>query len=613
MLLIELRLALGLEPLFVEHVVSFVIMRRLLRCSLVNTRMVHVVDNSIIAEREDSYIVLTSEYRDKDLIKTVPGTRWKRDVKRWELQLSWTACVQLRGTFGNRLAVGERLAAWSQMEAERIWSTVDLRDALDADGVDEPALMGFQRAGVAFLAAARQAVCGDEMGVGKTTQTIKTLERTNAYPAIIVATKSAMENWRREFAKADLGAPDREVRVVTGGVKRRRELLEPGADVYIVHWGLLRYHSRLAGYGNINLSDEEKTEKELNRLGHRAFIADEAHRMQDPKSKQTRAAWWLADQAGPDGVKLALTGTPVANKIDTFWPLLRAVAPHEWPSRAAFLDRYALLSWNPWGGMDIAGVKPETRDEFHDLIAPRFIRRPKSAVLPDLPPKVYPAPRAIELRKKQRKAYDAMRQEMLAQLDDGEVVMASNPLARLTRLVQFASAYAEVDDNGDLKLAEPSATLDELDELLGELGGEPALVFAQSRQLIELAAARLAKRHVPHGLITGAIPEDQRQATQDHFQSGAYAALLLTLGAGGESLTLTRAKTVIFLQRPWSLIQNRQAEDRAHRIGQQNSVAVIDIVPEDTVMARIHEALVAKEQSLEEVVNDEGTIRRLLA
>lgn len=436
---------------------------------------------------------------------------------------------------------------------------------------------------------------------------IATLETLGdaAYPALIVCPNSMCYTWANEF---HAWAPERKVAVVKGGAVARRKILASAADVFVMNWEGLRGHTRLAGYGYIKLSEKDKEPKELNSLDLRTVIADEAHRGKSPKAQQTRALWAVGSQAR---FRFALTGTPVANTPEDAWSIMHFVAPEEYPSKTAWIERYGLQQWNNFGGMTVVGIKGETREELFKILDPRFIRRPTQVVIPNIAAKLPPQIREIDLGSKQRKAYDALRKEMLAEVDSG-VIFATNPLTRLLRLRQLAASYGEVDAEGNLRLTEPSAKLDALDDLYEELEGEQVCVFAESRQLIELAAARLMKAKVEHAQITGSVNAVTRQASVDAFQRGDLRVLLLTLGAGGEGLTLTASCHPIFIQRSFSQVKNMQAEDRTWRRGQDRPVQPIFIESRDTIEAHVREAGYDKEEMMEQVVRDKDTLRRLL-
>lgn len=566
------------------------------------------------AERHGERIYVWSEMRDREQIKEIPGTNWDTSVQAWWLPLSWAGCVQLRHTFGDALAVGQELAAWAREDSlTRVNPCLALREAQDSDDLAFlTALRPFQRAGVKFLTTAGQALIADEMGLGKTVQAIAALEvlGEQAYPALVVCPNSMKFTWADELAR---WAPGRKVVVVNGGAATARKQIaqvrDGEAHVAVINWEKLRSFTRLDGYGSLKLEEGEKVPKELNEIEWKTVIADEAHRAKDPKAKQTRALWWLGRSAP---FRFALTGTPVANSPEDIWTLMRFVAPMEFPGKSKFIDRYAMQSWSLYGYPEVVGVRSEYRDELFKILDPRFIRRLKAAVLPQLPAKTY-VTRHVELVAKQRKAYNQLREEMLAELDSG-ILLASNPLTRMTRFLQFASAYGQIDEDGKLILTEPSCKVDALEEIVGELGTQQAVVFAESVQLIELAHARLVKAGYKCGMVTGNVPPVDRATFIGAFQRSELQVLLLTLGAGGEGLTLHAASTAIFLQRSWSAVKNAQAEDRIHRMGQEaEAVTIIDVIAHDTAEARVHEARQQKADMLEEIARDGETLRKWLA
>lgn len=558
------------------------------------------------AELIGTDIVMDSEYRDRDMIKTMPGARF-RDGK-WRMPVSWANCWVLRSTFGDRLETGPALVAWAAAELQdRVAPAMEARNrALDPanDCEGDSRLYPYQRTGVEFLVRAQSALLADEMGTGKTVQAIMALEAAGAYPALIVCPNTVKRNWAAEFER---WAPHRSVVVVSGGAVTRRKQLETEADVHIVNWNALRIHSRLDGYGSIALTDKEKTPGELNRAWG-AVIADECHRLKDPKAKQTRAAWAIARTAAR---RIGLTGTPVANNPADFWSILHFLDEHEWPARTKFIDRYCLTAWNAFGGVDVVGLRPEMREEFFRVVEPRVLRRVKEVVLPFLPSKVYER-RTIELNQKQRRAYNEMRDGLVAEVANGQL-MAFDTLSQFGRLAQFASAFAELDADGNVRLAEPSSKLDALMELIDETD-EPIVVFAASRQLLELGSARLAKAKIPHGMVTGAVAEADRQWAIEAFQDGQLRVIMLTYGAGAEGITLTRSRLLVRLQRSWSLIENTQAEDRIHRPGAErhSSLLIVDIMAEDTIDDSQQETMELKGDMLEMIVRDKSHVEAIL-
>lgn len=561
-------------------------------------------------------IYIDSEMREKELCKSIPGARFDRDERKWHVPLTWAACRQLRGTFQLRLEIGPNLIYWAQKElAYRIKPAMLLREALDlaAQRPEFDGLYSFQKAGAEFLLTAKNALLGDPMGAGKTIQVIAAAKIANALPMLVVCPASMRRTWAREVAK---WWPDAPVYVVEGTATKRQKTLAAAAEnpgVVVINWESVRLHSRLAPYGSVTLTDAEKTPKELNQIPFKIVVADEAHRMKDPKSKQCRALWATAHS--PTVVyRWALTGTPLTKAPDTLYPVLHFLDPLSWPGKTAFIDRYTMSAFNHWGGLEVFGIKPDMEPEFFAIFDPMFRRMPKNIILPQLPPITYER-RYVEMGTKQAKAYNSMAESLYAETDDGSMVIARNPISQLTRLTQFASSYTEDTPDG-LRLSDPSCKLDQLmDDLEDYLSDdEGVVVFAQSRQLIRLASQRLEKANIDHSVIEGGQSPDQRQNSIDAFQEGKVNVILVVIAAGGVGITLTRGRIGIFLQRSWSNVDQQQAIGRIHRIGSErhNSIVVIDYVTGGTVEEGQLEVLDGKEDMLQEIVRDRAAIQRLL-
>ena len=570
------------------------------------------------------------EFRDKELIKAVPGSSYDNKEHRWFAPLTWAACRQLRGIFGDRLASGEALAAWSWEEyRSRVEPALGLRVAWDAEG--DADLYPFQRAGVQFLTFARRALLCDEMGTGKTVQTIRTLANLTRngevpFPAIVVCPNNMTLTWKKEFER---WWPGIVVSVIKGTAKQcAAEIARTDVHVWVINYEKLRLYSRLAAYGGIALkhchvcepllpdtaqyaqSKCERCDKPLNKIAWKTVIVDEAHRLKDPRAKQTRGCWAL--RTPETEFVFALTGTAIANTPVDLWPALHLISKNEWPSRVDYIDRYCLTAVSAFGPVTVFGLREEMKPEFFDIVDPRMRRMPKEAVLPHLPKKTY-SERYVEMSPKQKSAYKQMADGLIAMLDSG-IAVAGNPLVQMTRMSQFASAYATIDEEGEVRLSEPSCKLDALMDVLDDMGEEPAVVFAQHAQLIRLAAARLDKAGIPYSLIIGEQSVDEREWAKEQFQNGQVRVILCTIAAGGIGITLTRSATAIFLQRSWSMIDNAQAEDRVHRIGSEihDKIEIVDIIAADTLEERQRVILGIKEERLEEVMRDKVTLRSLL-
>lgn len=540
-------------------------------------------------------IVVDTEYHEKPLIAQVPAARWALARKRWEMPAAWGNALALRGSFGSKLELDDTLLDWGWGQSK--WAQ-DVEYEKTARNTTEQ--YGYQVNGKSFLAKAGSALLGDEMGLGKTKQTIDALEACDAYPTLVVAPNSVKAVWKEEFKK---WAPNRAVVVVGGTAAQKKKALAGSADVYVVNWESLRTLSRLAPFGSTTLTAKQKAPGPLNRAWA-AVVADEAHRAKDPKSQQTRALWAVGQTAER---RIALTGTPVANSPEDLWSIMHFVSPAEWPSKTKYIDRYCLTNFNFWGGMDVKALRPDTKDELLAILDARFLRRTKAEVLKFLPP-ITRQTRYVPMEPKQAKAYDSMLKEMITELDSG-LLVTTNPMTKMLRLLQLASATPILDEDGNVvALDKPSCKVDAVKEIIEESGGEPLVVFTVSRKLADLVHAECGGE-----LITGEVSPDDRAEAVRRFQAGETRLITLTTGAGAEGLTLTAASRAVFLQRPWSLVQSLQAEARIHRIGQDaNHVEILDVVTEGTVESAVAMTLGDKEALLQEVVRDAERFARLL-
>lgn len=432
---------------------------------------------------------------------------------------------------------------------------------------------------------------------------------------------------------------------VDGSAAVRRKALAAAAQdpsaVVIMNIESVRLFSRLAPYGSIKLKRCRECDpkfgdvdlkssrcdvhrKELNKIPFKLVVLDEAHRVKDPKSQQTRAIWYVGHQPGVK-TRWGMTGTPVANHPGDLWSIMHFTNPDEFPTRGKFVERFCLSAWNAQGTMDIVGIRPDTREEFFRLLDPRFRRTLKAVVLPQLPPKVREVRYSL-MSPAQRRMYSELSSSLITRTPDGELLLARGELAATTRLMQLAAASLRVEKPNpndpatwQVHLVDPSPKLDVFEEVLEEIGvtrrhysGPPILVAAEHLQLLKLAVKRTEKYGVRYGVISGEIAPVDRQRVLAELQAGMIKILFFTSKAGGVGLNMTAADTLINLQRSWSLVDEVQKESRNHRIGSEihEVIRIIDIVTEDTIegdqIKRLHE----KFARLEEITRDKAALLR---
>lgn len=579
----------------------------------------------------------TSLFRFKDLLMTVLGTKYRTKDKTWYAPFEWPTIVSLIGSFEGKLSFTDTLRDEVEaLQQAAIYPALDIREKTDADGYED--LFSHQRADVEFLKIARRALLMNGMGSGKTRSAISTLQTMfedgeDVFPILVVAPSATKYPWMKEF---DTVWPGLEVTVVDGTATKRRKQLETPAHVYIMNYEQMRMHSKLMPYGNqamkkctecggqdpkVKTTACQVHEKELNRINFKSVVVDEIHRLKDGKSQSTRAT---KAAAGDADIRIAMSGTPIANTPEDLWSILNFLWPRSFSSKSRFIDRYLVVSQNTWGGMEVLGIKPNMQDEFFSIIDPITRRMPESYVLKHLPPSVY-STREVEMGAKQAKAYKDMAKNMMTELESG-MVMVESPLIKSMRLLQFASSYAEIIPNEDmtlegdedeepkinLKLSDPSCKVDAIMEDIesGDFGDDSVVIFAVSRQLIELLSERMEKKGIEHGLITGNQSSYQKSVAIEEFQEGKTKYVLATVAAAGTGITLTKARIAVFLQRSWSNVIDKQAEARVRRIGSEihDSILYIDYMTKDTIEPKVLQALREKDENLQSILRDDEVL-----
>ena len=574
-------------------------------------------------------IAVWSDYRLKDSVKRVPGARWDADNRCWTVPLTWPSCLALRAELRDALEIGDGLNAWARDVRDekaviRALSGANVLDDSDVDMLDLCGVDGMyphQKTGAKCIAETQAFALFDEMGTGKGRTTLAGLslafrdgEGDDVFPVLIVAPKSMLITWARDEIPRYF--PAAKVNVVAGTPSVIKEALKPGADFYVCTYDTARRYSRHMAFPTVSLTEEEKTPKELNALGFKTVVADEAQRIKSPDAKQTRAIWQLGSTAT---YRLALTGTPIQDTPEDLWAILHFLSPNEYPTKTSYVERFLRVDYNHWGGREVKGLNPMTEIEFRGNAETRFRRVTKAMALPFLPPKIFET-RWVELPPKARKAYESMVKVLVAELEDGDVLEAQSNLDRAGRLVQLANASGSIteetvtDAEGretikatfHMELPSPKIEAFLEDVANGDYNGQQVVVFSDSRQLIELLSTEMDRKKILHVAVTGGVTGADRQLAIDAFQRGDAQFMLLTR-AGGEGITLTAASTMVRLVRSWSYIVHTQVEDRVHRIGSERHPAVtyVDYITENTVeegqIARLH----AKKERATEVLRDD--------
>ena len=339
------------------------------------------------------------------------------------------------------------------------------------------------------------------------------------------------------------------------------------------------------------------------------YVLDESARIKSPGAKRTRSIVASGKYAR---YKRILTGTPVANgPFDIYAPLRFLVDKfwhhHSIGSALAFRHEYGVYraGYNGKQGKEynhLVGFKNLKR--LHDILQPISSRVLKEDVL-DLPPKLY-GKRYFAMSTEQQRLYDQLTDEYIAELDTGEVIKAVLALTRLLRFQQVTCGYLPTpkDDPRDETIfhmiGEKNPRLDLLVEICEDMP-HPAILWARFRKDIDLMMDALGKKAVRYD---GAVSESNRATAKDAFQHGEFQFFVGNPAVGGEGLTLTAARSVVYYNNSFKLAERLQSEDRPHRIGQEHPVQYIDIVAEDTVDEHIVRSLRMKFNIAQQITGD---------
>lgn len=421
-------------------------------------------------------------------------------------------------------------------------------------------LMPFQQDGVRALLEMDRLLLADDMGLGKTVQAVAALRimaaRDEAGSALVVAPASVLDQWRRELAK---WAPELSAIVVRGSADDRTWQWRARKDVTLVGYETLR-------------SDAGRI-RALRPPGEvwSAVVADEAQRIKN-RNDTSQAVKGLSRTRS-----WALTGTPVENHEDELASIMEFVdhrkdaPPARYHPGPALLKRHRELQ----------------------------LRRRKIDVLADLPPKLE-TKLTVGLRPDQRRSYDVAEREGIVYLRSlGANVTVQHILELITRLKQIC--------NFDPKTGS-SSKMDDIKDRLQEISarGNKALVFSQyANDISGVGAAVRHLREFDPLALTGKVPVEERFSIVERFRSSdRHKAMVISLRAGGVGLNLQEASYVFHLDRWWNPAVERQAEDRAHRIGQTAKLNIIKYICADTIEARIDRILEEKQQLFDELVDD---------
>jgi SWI/SNF-related matrix-associated actin-dependent regulator of chromatin subfamily A-like protein 1 len=563
------------------------------------------VSSPTLVEPAEGLFVLYTEYEDRAIPKRV-GLKWhvgdkcKRKVcapceidlgRVWftddllkALELVDFADEELRETIieragpaGEEREKAERVAARA-MKVRTLTKTRTLlaSRASDAD-VNAPSPDGYeylpyQRAAIAFGMSHPNVLIADEMGLGKTIEALGIINTDPKVKRVLIVCPASLKlNWARECERwlVDRG---------TVGVAGKT--FPEDADVVIINYDILgKWKAKL-------------------RKKFDVLVADECHYVKNKEAKRSKALYGLKAKR-----KLFLTGTPILNRPVELWTIVSSLAPEEFDHFWTFAKRYCKPVKNRFG-WEFTGAT--NLDELHErLRSTIMVRRTKAQVLPDLPPK---RRQVIELASDHIAGLIAVEaeawKEHQTRLKELRALTRSGGEPNEKQLEQMrAGINAAFGDLAKLRqataLAKVPLVVEHMKSVLEDAG--KLVVFAHHRAVVAELAEPFGDAAVT---LTGSDSSESRQASVDRFQEDPTCTIFIgSITAAGFGLTLTASSHVVFAELDWVPAHLTQAEDRTHRIGQENSVLVQHLVLEDSLDARMVGTLLKKQRVIDKVVD----------
>jgi SNF2 family DNA or RNA helicase len=479
-----------------------------------------------------------------------------------------------------------------------------LRDHNQLEPTDNPAglkaeLREYQKRGLAWIAFLEQlglnGCLADDMGLGKTIQVLARLiqERHNQEtvpPTLLVAPTSVIGNWKKEIERF---APILKAFIHHGAI-RLRDIKSFSAscqeyDVVITSYALAR-----------------RDEKLLSHTHWHRIVLDEAQNIKNPTSAQTKAVLKLSATH-----RLALTGTPVENRLLDLWSIFNFLNPGYLGRQSQFRQRYELPIQRD--------NDPNRADILKRLIEPFVLRRIKTdpEIIRDLPEKMENH-QFCNLSKEQASLYEAVVRDVESRIGNTDGISRQGLiLSTLTRLKQICNHPSQFLHDGSTFSSERSPKLERLCDMLNDVmeEGESALVFTQFAEIGgQLEKYLRVRMNCPVFYLHGAVPASKRESMIAEFQDleTGPSIFLLSLRAGGVGINLTKANHVFHFDRWWNPAVEDQATDRAFRIGQRRDVFVHKFITLGTLEEKIDRLIEEKKQVASMIVgNDESWLTKL--
>ena len=425
-------------------------------------------------------------------------------------------------------------------------------------------------------------ILADDMGLGKTLQTIAFLlseyleaRLSDNRRVLIITPASLVFNWKNEFS---LFAPSLPVIMVTGSADERREIIRSSQsrDILITSYELLKRD--LEAYEGISFFCQ---------------IIDEAQHIKNHNTQTARAVKMIESEC-----RFALTGTPIENRLSELWSIFDYLMPGILYGYQRFRKEIEIPV--------VQNQDESVMNKLQKMIRPFILRRLKKDVLTDLPDKLEKCMYAT-MEGEQQNLYFAHVQRIRMMLDkqsDEEFKTAKiQILSELTKLRQLCCDPALIYEKYESPSAKSAMCIDLIQNAVA--GGHKVLLFSQFTSMLENLQVKLKEEGISYYVLTGSTPKEHRLKLVEDFNRDETNVFCISLKAGGTGLNLTAADIVIHYDPWWNLAVQNQATDRAHRIGQTNTVNVYKLIMKDTIEENILKLQERKKELAEQVLSGE--------
>lgn len=569
------------------------------------------------------------------------GGIWRPTEKEWLLPLTLETCRELRKVWAKDLVISKSLSKWAKDAITKEQTLANLHKANSADleavGITHPALAKamevrtYQQVGAAFIAHQRHALIADEPGLGKTLEAIAGIVEAKCWHGLILIAApltSLRTVWEYELKK---WAPDAHVVV---GVPKKQANAEARIHIqneFIEHYAEhpLQPHILIVNPEMLQGRKQEKFPL-FNAITWQAIVVDESHKyLAGVKSSRdhTQTGKGLLDlSVADDGIRIALSGTPMRGRPSNLWGTLHWLRPKQYAAAWRWYERYFEMS-SGWGGSKQIGRLNYYREaEFYKSLDDIMLRRTKAEVVKELPPKQH-IEIMLDMTDSQERMYKAMAADAAVELlaldfgdDEAGNISAIGILAIMTRLKQFADcAWKGANIEGMIPTAKMhpihSNKTAQIEEMLIERGiagsadereGKGKIVIAsQFTKVIDSLEEYLASIDVECLKITGGVNESKRVDYTQQFQAeGGPRVMLMNTKAGGVSITLdAHCDELIIIDETWTPDDQEQLEDRIHRVSRIHQVTIYHLLSNGSIDERIRDTT-ANKDSIQKMVLD---------